>query len=324
MRPLRVGTTIAASPKPCMWTPTAARATELATSSLGGAVEDPVAVRELGLGLARDPIHHPHRLGRVVASAIFRGHRRGDALRGDGRRPVPGRGGAGDGPGRARGRARPPLRPLGLQPRRRRSDGRRQLGRRPRSAPHTRSASRRSSPRPAVAAPPGSSPRIGRGRRCWRSRRESRRSAAQPPLRGPVPIQPRVDRAHGPARRLRPARPQTGVAKSGELIAITAGLPQQDLGTNLFEIHRVRGPLGALESATASRVGGPTNTATWRAEWPQGACRFRMFERQKPVVAIRDESQLIGKPTDVAQPRSALLTATKPGSGSASRGRTTN
>jgi len=32
---------------------------------------------------------------------------------------------------------------------------------------------------------------------------------------------------------------QAGVAKSGELIAITAGLPQQDLGTNLFEIHRV-------------------------------------------------------------------------------------
>jgi pyruvate kinase len=31
----------------------------------------------------------------------------------------------------------------------------------------------------------------------------------------------------------------TGVAKSGELIAITAGLPTQDLGTNLFEVHRV-------------------------------------------------------------------------------------
>ena len=30
-----------------------------------------------------------------------------------------------------------------------------------------------------------------------------------------------------------------GVAKSGDLIAITAGLPQQRLGTNLFEIHRV-------------------------------------------------------------------------------------
>jgi pyruvate kinase len=30
-----------------------------------------------------------------------------------------------------------------------------------------------------------------------------------------------------------------GVAKSGELIAITAGLPEQELGTNLFEVHRV-------------------------------------------------------------------------------------
>jgi pyruvate kinase len=31
----------------------------------------------------------------------------------------------------------------------------------------------------------------------------------------------------------------TGVARSGELIGITAGLPEQELGTNLFEIHRV-------------------------------------------------------------------------------------
>ena len=30
-----------------------------------------------------------------------------------------------------------------------------------------------------------------------------------------------------------------GVASSGDLIAITAGLPEQELGTNLFEIHRV-------------------------------------------------------------------------------------
>lgn len=30
-----------------------------------------------------------------------------------------------------------------------------------------------------------------------------------------------------------------GVARSGDLIAITAGLPQQELGTNLFEVHRV-------------------------------------------------------------------------------------
>ena len=32
---------------------------------------------------------------------------------------------------------------------------------------------------------------------------------------------------------------QAGVAKSGELIAVTAGLPSQELGTNLFEVHRV-------------------------------------------------------------------------------------
>jgi pyruvate kinase len=30
-----------------------------------------------------------------------------------------------------------------------------------------------------------------------------------------------------------------GVARSGDLIGITAGLPHQDLGTNLFEVHRV-------------------------------------------------------------------------------------
>ena len=32
---------------------------------------------------------------------------------------------------------------------------------------------------------------------------------------------------------------ETGVAGSGDLIGITAGLPSQELGTNLFEIHRV-------------------------------------------------------------------------------------
>jgi pyruvate kinase len=30
-----------------------------------------------------------------------------------------------------------------------------------------------------------------------------------------------------------------GIAASGELIGVTAGLPDQDLGTNLFEVHRV-------------------------------------------------------------------------------------
>jgi pyruvate kinase len=32
---------------------------------------------------------------------------------------------------------------------------------------------------------------------------------------------------------------ERGVAASGDLIGITAGLPQQELGTNLFEVHRV-------------------------------------------------------------------------------------
>jgi pyruvate kinase len=32
---------------------------------------------------------------------------------------------------------------------------------------------------------------------------------------------------------------ESGVANSGDLIGITAGLPQQELGTNLFEVHRV-------------------------------------------------------------------------------------
>ena len=32
---------------------------------------------------------------------------------------------------------------------------------------------------------------------------------------------------------------EQGIASSGELIAITAGLPEQELGTNLFEVHRV-------------------------------------------------------------------------------------
>ena len=32
---------------------------------------------------------------------------------------------------------------------------------------------------------------------------------------------------------------EAGIAQSGDLIAITAGLPAQELGTNLFEVHRV-------------------------------------------------------------------------------------
>jgi pyruvate kinase len=30
-----------------------------------------------------------------------------------------------------------------------------------------------------------------------------------------------------------------GIAQTGDLVAITAGLPAQGVGTNLFEIHRV-------------------------------------------------------------------------------------
>ena len=32
---------------------------------------------------------------------------------------------------------------------------------------------------------------------------------------------------------------RAGIARSGDLIAITAGLPEQEMGTNLFEVHRV-------------------------------------------------------------------------------------
>jgi pyruvate kinase len=32
---------------------------------------------------------------------------------------------------------------------------------------------------------------------------------------------------------------EQGVARSGDLIGITAGLPEQELGTNLFEVHQV-------------------------------------------------------------------------------------
>jgi pyruvate kinase len=32
---------------------------------------------------------------------------------------------------------------------------------------------------------------------------------------------------------------EQGIAESGDLVAITAGLPAQGVGTNLFEIHRV-------------------------------------------------------------------------------------
>jgi pyruvate kinase len=33
---------------------------------------------------------------------------------------------------------------------------------------------------------------------------------------------------------------ERGIAESGDLVAISAGLPAQRVGTNLFEIHRVQ------------------------------------------------------------------------------------
>ena len=49
--------------------------------SVTDAVEDPVAVGELGLGLARDPVHHPDRLDRVLADRGLLGqHHRVGAL----------------------------------------------------------------------------------------------------------------------------------------------------------------------------------------------------------------------------------------------------
>jgi hypothetical protein len=32
---------------------------------------------------------------------------------------------------------------------------------------------------------------------------------------------------------------ERGLADSGDRVAITAGLPSQELGTNLFEVHQV-------------------------------------------------------------------------------------
>ena len=86
----------------------------------------------------------------------LRRHRRDHALRGDRRRPAPGRGGAGDGPDRPRDRARPALRRLAASraPTRRARTSPTRSPRAP-SAPPTGSASRRSSCRPRAAAPRG-------------------------------------------------------------------------------------------------------------------------------------------------------------------------
>ena len=63
---------------------------------------------------------------------------------------------------------------------------------------------------------------------------------AQPAVRRHRGAERLRDRGARPARRLRRrSPPSTASPSSGELIAITAGLPEQELGTNLFEVHRV-------------------------------------------------------------------------------------
>jgi pyruvate kinase len=59
-------------------------------------------------------------------------------------------------------------------------------------------------------------------------------------LFGVTPVQSRqVTEVHSLLDDCAALAAQHGVAASGELIAITAGLPDQELGTNLFEVHRV-------------------------------------------------------------------------------------
>ena len=49
----------------------------------------------------------------------------------------------------------------------------------------------------------------------------------------------RTERAQPARATARSSPPSTASPHSGDLIAITAGLPDQELGTNLFEVHRV-------------------------------------------------------------------------------------
>ena len=118
---------------------------------------------------------HPSR-GHRRRQRDLAGHRRRDALRGDGDRRLPGGGRAGDGPDRARDRARPALRRLGLQPRRRRRVRRLELGGPRRGRLHLHARPRGPGrPDPRAAAPPAWSQRTAPRSPCSRSRRGSRR-----------------------------------------------------------------------------------------------------------------------------------------------------
>ena len=83
--------------------------------------------------------------------------------------------------------------------------------------------------------------------RCWRSRRASRRCAGVSLLFGVTAIQAEHDDdIRGLLDDCAALAAEHGIAKSGDLIAITAGLSVQELGTNLFEVHRV--PEAALRT----------------------------------------------------------------------------
>ena len=67
---------------------------------------------------------------------------------------------------------------------------------------------------------------------CWRSRHTKSERG------GVWRLQSTAARVQLPLLDPQVAR-ELGIVKSGDLIGITAGLPDQNLGTNLFEVHRV-------------------------------------------------------------------------------------
>ena len=153
----------------------------------------------------------------------------------------PGRGGAGDGPDRPRHRARPALRRVALH-----------------AAPTRRP---RTSPTRSPRAP--SAPSTGSGLAALvvptNSGRTARLVSAHRPNVPVLAISPRIEtvrrlnllfgvtavlsehetEVRGLLDDCAALAARHGIAKSGDLIAITAGLPDQELGTNLFEVHRV-------------------------------------------------------------------------------------